>query len=184
MRKILILIITVALTAIIAGIYGIIHDQFTYTISNEYFTRFKFHQFGLTNTVTDALSLSPRTAVAYVGFMATWWTGLIIGLFQGMVGLMHKDSHVMARTIIKATTITLIITPIVGSIGLAYGWFYLSHTQVNWWFPKELVDKRSFITVGSMHNFSYLGGAIGLLAGVSYQLFVVFRDRKTFYRPH
>lgn len=31
--------------SLIAGTYGILHDQVTYSIGPEYFTRFKFEQF-------------------------------------------------------------------------------------------------------------------------------------------
>ena len=36
------LITTAAIGALIAGAYGILHDQITYAISPEYFTQFKF----------------------------------------------------------------------------------------------------------------------------------------------
>ena len=31
--------------ALIAGLYGVVHDQITYSMSPEYFTRLKFFQF-------------------------------------------------------------------------------------------------------------------------------------------
>ena len=34
-----------ALGGLLAGLYGVVHDQVTYSISQEYFTRFKFLQF-------------------------------------------------------------------------------------------------------------------------------------------
>jgi hypothetical protein len=57
-----------------------------------------------------------------------------------------------------------------GLIGLVYGKFYLAHTEVSWWLPDKLVDKSSFISVGSMHNFSYLGGLTGLIAAIFYSI--------------
>ncbi len=35
----------VFLGALIGGAYGAVHDQLTYSVSPEYFTAFKFHQF-------------------------------------------------------------------------------------------------------------------------------------------
>ena len=51
---------------------------------------------------------------------------------------------------------------------MAYGKFSLAETGVDWWLPENLIDKKNFIAVGSMHNFSYLGGLIGLVAGIIY----------------
>lgn len=46
-------------------------------------------------------------------------------------------------------------------IGFLWGKYRLIKTGVDWWLPDNLTDKNSFIIVGSIHNFSYLGGAIG-----------------------
>ena len=37
------------LGAVLAGIYGAVHDQISYTISDEYFTKLKFPQFWYAN---------------------------------------------------------------------------------------------------------------------------------------
>jgi hypothetical protein len=58
------------LGALIAGPYGVAHDQVTYSISPEYFTRLKFQQFEYAN-----FGFPPRFFVAEIGFLATWWVG-------------------------------------------------------------------------------------------------------------
>jgi hypothetical protein len=170
MKKTIIFLLILISTPIIAGLYGIIHDEFTYTISNEYFTKFKFYQFGLAETGHEAIFPNPRLQVAIVGFLATWWTGIIIGFGIGLVALIHKDYEAMLRVVKKSILITLIITALSGITGLLYGAFYLTRVGVSWWLPDNLIDKNSFIMVGSMHNFSYLGGMIGLCVGIIYQI--------------
>jgi len=64
------------LGALIAGCYGVLHDQITYSISAEYFTRLKFLQFHYADFRFPA-----RVFVAEIGFLATWWVGLIAGWF-------------------------------------------------------------------------------------------------------
>lgn len=59
---------------IVGGIYGIVHDQITYSISPEYFTKLKFDQF-------DYAGLGDRIFVATIGFLATWWVGFIAAWF-------------------------------------------------------------------------------------------------------
>jgi hypothetical protein len=62
----------VLLGGIIGGAYGAIHDQISYTISPEYFTQFKFHQFRYAD-----FGLPNRLFVAIIGFLATWYLSLI-----------------------------------------------------------------------------------------------------------
>ncbi|MGB3468316.1 MAG: hypothetical protein WBA74_23725, partial [Cyclobacteriaceae bacterium] len=68
-QKILVFIAIVLISPVIAAVYGIIHDQITYTLSSEYYTNFKFIQFGLSPTHTTWHPDSPRAVVALVGIM-------------------------------------------------------------------------------------------------------------------
>jgi hypothetical protein len=168
MKKFLTLILIIAIALIIGGLYGILHDQLTYTISPEYYTKFKFYQFGLMDMGNEAIFPNPRIEVSAVGFMATWWMGLPIGLILGLVGLIHKDHRQMLKVTMKAVLITVIVAFVTGLIGLAYGKLFLADKGVDWWLPENLIDTENFISVGSMHNFSYLGGLFGLIAGIIY----------------
>jgi hypothetical protein len=170
MKKFLTLILIIAIAPIIGGLYGILHDQLTYTISPEYYTKFKFYQFGLMDMGNEAIFPNPRIEVSAVGFMATWWMGLPIGLILGLVGLIHKDHRQMFKVTMKAILITVIVAFATGLIGLAYGKFYLADKGVDWWLPENLIDTENFISVGSMHNFSYLGGLFVLIAGIIYSI--------------
>lgn len=174
MKRKLLLLLIIGLGPIIGGLYGIIHDQLTYTISPEYYTKFKFYQFGLMDIGNEAIFTNPRLEVSAVGFMATWWMGLPIGLILGLVGLTIKDNNNFFLTVFKAFILTTIVAFATGLIGLVYGKLHLAETGVNWWLPDNLIDKKNFIAVGSMHNFSYIGGLIGLIAGTIY----ILRKRK------
>lgn len=170
LKKTLIFNLILFLSPLVAGFYGILHDQLTYTISPEYYTKFKFIQFGLIETGQETLIADPRLSVAVVGFLATWWTGIFVGLGHAITSLIHRDYKIMWRMACKGTLVTLVVTLFFGLLGLAYGKFHLVKAGVNWWLPDNLVDKENFITVGSMHNFSYLGGVLGLIAGIIYQV--------------
>jgi hypothetical protein len=167
-KKFLIFGFIVSLAPLIAGFYGVLHDQITYSISPEYYTKFKFYHFGLMHEGTEAIFPKPRVEVSIVGFLATWWVGVLIGIVLASVGFIHTDSKHMFIITLKAFMVTILVALLTGLIGLAFGWLYLSDTVVNWWLPDNLNDKKSFISVGSMHNFSYIGGLIGLIAGVIY----------------
>lgn len=102
--------------------------------------------------------------------MATWWVGVFIGFIHGLVGFIHKSPKISVKIIFKASLITIIVALLTGFIGLAYGKWLINVDTLHWNFPDNLLDKPNFIAVGSMHNFSYLGGLIGLIVGVVYQI--------------
>jgi hypothetical protein len=168
-KKFLILLLVIVLAPLVGGLYGILNDQLTYTISPEYYTKFKFEQFGFVDLYL-VNEVNTRILVSAVGFFATWWVGLPIGIILGLVGLIHKNSKQMFLVSLRAIFVTIIVALITGLIGLTYGKFYLANIGVDWWLPDNLIDTKNFIAVGSMHNFSYLGGLTGVIAGIIYSV--------------
>lgn len=164
MRKFGVLASTIFISAMLAGLYGIIHDQITFSISPEYFTKFKYVQFGFDSEDFGG----HRNTVALIGFLATWWTGIFIGVGLGLTALIYADHKTMLRVIRKAISLVFLVTIVTGLAGFFYGKLHLAKAGVNWWLPEYLVDKNNFIIVGSIHNFSYLGGLFGLITGVIY----------------
>ena len=158
----------------LSGLYGILHDQLTYSISPEYYTKFKFYQFGFIDGDQEVTFANPRLYVSIVGFLATWWMGFFIGSFLALLGFIHSEWKLMFRITLKAFLLMMLIAFLTGLIGLAYGHFFLADLPKeefsNWYLPENLDDFRSFIKVGSMHNFSYLGGVIGLVVGMVYSI--------------
>lgn len=180
MNKPIALILIFLIAPMFGGIYGIIHDQITYTISEEYYTKFKFIQFGLDNwgigenigtlENPEIKLYQPRFGASIVGFLATWWVGMITGIVLGLVGCLHKNGKDMFIITMKAFLITIGVALIIGLIGLLYGKLFLIDSSLNWHLPENLNHKASFIMVGAMHNFSYLGGVIGLIISVIYSV--------------
>ncbi len=159
MRKFGVFASTIFITIIIAGVYGIIHDQLTYSISPEYFTKFKYRQFGFEPSQFGG----HRQTVAVIGFLATWWMGLYIGVGIGLLGLGFKGHVAMKRAIITSIKIVFVTAVVFAVLGFLWGKFHLAGSEVDWWFPDDLLDRNHFIIVGSIHNFSYLGGVIGFV---------------------
>lgn len=170
MKKFLAFGLIIFLSVFIAGFYGVLHDQLTYSISPEYYTKFKFIQFGMYAYGEDTVLAQPRLYVAFVGFLATWWMGPPIGFILALVGLLQKDAKRMMSVTLLALAIAVAITFFTGIGGLIYGKYILSETGVDWWLPDTLTEKKNFIAVGSMHNFSYLGGLLGVFAGIFYSV--------------
>jgi hypothetical protein len=65
MKQIGIFLLFLPAAMLVAGLFGIIHDEISYSVSNEYFTKFKFIQFGLLD-----VNLPDRFRAGVVGFLA------------------------------------------------------------------------------------------------------------------
>lgn len=162
--------------AVLAGIYGIIHNQISYTISSEYFTHFKFIQFN----VPWAYSY-PRLGAAYVGFLATWWMGILVFIPLGWFGFIFPNTQQMAIQLMRAFLVVAATALSTGLLGLAYAYFQVNSTSIHHyvhWLRDGISHPIPFIRVGFMHNCSYFGGVTGLLAGIVYLLIAKVRCSK------
>ena len=151
--------------AILAGLYGIIHDQLTYSISPEYFTRLKFAQFHYADFGVPA-----RVFVAEIGFLATWWVGLFAGWFIARVSVPACSRPQAFRCCACGFLIVFACALGAAILGYVLGLFHGSDysTWQSMASALRIVDLPSFVRVAYIHNASYLGGLIGLILAIIY----------------
>ncbi len=156
---------------IFAGVYGAIHNQISYTVAPEYFTKFKFHQFGL-------IHFQDRIGAAIVGWNAAWWMGVIIGIVLIPLGLLIPGNANYLWGMIRVFGIVAITTLIVGLVALAIAFATVDPETVGEFtrYDNEITDDAAFARAGTMHNFSYFGGLIGIITGA----IAVFWQRKRY----
>ena len=106
-----------ALGAVLAGCYGALHDQISYTISPEYFTKVKFEQFRYAD-----FGWPPRIMVSEVGFLASWWVGMIGGWILARVGLDQLPADKRKKDIAIAFSIVFITALLFGIVGTSLGY--------------------------------------------------------------
>ncbi len=161
MKKFVVYLLVVALAIVVAGLYGMVHNQISYTVAPEYFTKFKFHQFGLND-----MPLPDRLRASIVGFLASWWMGIPIGLMVGAAGFIQRDHRQMLRVTLWSFLVVVGFTLFFGLCGLLYGYFQTAHIEVadyrGWYIPDDVTDLRRFLCAGYMHNSSYLGGVLAI----------------------
>ncbi len=138
-----------------AGCFGIVHDQVTYTISPEYFTRMKFDQFRGAD-----FGFPPRVLVAEIGFLATWWVGLIAGWFLARVALPRHDKP--ALVVGKAMGTMMAV-----AIGFGFAGYLIALPLLDkrdgWEEALESMgvrDRRAFLRVAGIHLGSYAGALL------------------------
>jgi hypothetical protein len=156
-----------------AGIYGFLHDQISYTVSPEYFTHLKFIQFNIPE------SMHNRLGAGLVGIKATWWMGLIIGIILIPTGLIIPGWNNYKIIMLQAFIGVLVIAFVIGILSLIYGLLtYNAHNLPLFNIPDGVKDRIKFCIVGNMHNFSYIGGFAGAVFGIVYILIKNFAIRK------
>jgi len=168
-KKFLTFLLLVFIALLVAGLYGVVHDQISFTVSSEYFTKFKFRQFGLLGS-----PLPERLKVAIVGFLASWWMGIPIGVIIGLVALIHRDSRRMFKVALDSFALVTGLTLVIGLAGLGYGFYRTSSIDLaeyrSWFIPRGVTDLRRFLCAGYMHNASYLGGAISIPVAIVFHV--------------
>jgi hypothetical protein len=144
-----------------AGLFGGIHNQISYSVSNEYFTKFKFIQFHLLDS-----TIPERIRAAEVGFLASWWMGIPLGLVCGSAGFIQRSPDLMRRALIWSIPVIVSLTLAIALAGLAYGWCQTGTINLAsyrlWYVPANTQEVRRFLCAGYMHNAAYIGGALSI----------------------
>ena len=139
------------LGAALAGCYGVLHDQLTFTLSPEYFRNFKFEQFAYANA-----GLGDRYFVATIGFLATWWVGLIVTWMLARRFLPNQTRKLARRQIVAGFCIVFMSAFLAGAIGYLYATIHGPNADYSSWRPtlaaRGVTDLFSFMRVGYIHN--------------------------------
>ncbi len=162
--RIALVFLLVVLAMLIAGLYGALYDQITYSVSSEFFTM-RFSREGI------SAGASVRWEVAKMGFINTWSVGLGLGVFLSLTGLLHADNKKMFYTTLQTFFITLGTGFLLGMLALL-----LADSTEN--VASEITDKKAFSKVLSMNNYSYVGGVIGMFLGVGWHILKTRLNRK------
>lgn len=156
-----------------AAIYGAVHNQISYTVAPSYFHEFKFFQFRIDEPLQN------RVGAALVGARASWFMGLIIGLPIYIAAALFIKRERFLRSLLKATALVIGITLLFGLCALAYAAVTLSADNLPTWTEgRSLTQPLQFARAGSMHNASYLGGMVGIIAGLIYVSWTAIKNKQ------
>jgi hypothetical protein len=175
MQRLRIYLAFIALAVVAAGVFGAVHDEISYTVSQEYFTKFKFLQFRLLDS-----DIPERIRAARVGFLASWWMGIPLGVLAGLGGFAQRTPSQMWRALLWSLPVLVTFTLAIALLGLAYG---LHQTETfnlgdyaGWYLPPALDHPRRFLCAGYMHNSAYIGGALSIPVAWAFHLVYRFRS--------
>ena len=162
MSKPLACVILLVLAVLSAGLFGMLHNQLSYSVGAAYFHDFKFAQFGIAE---DART---RWGAALVGWRASWWMGLAVGLPAFVLGLVwcRRPATYLAAGI-GAIGLVVMLALVAAMGGLILGMV----TDPQDWALRPATDLdatalRGFVRAALMHNAAYLGGLAGGFAAI------------------
>ncbi|KOS04904.1 hypothetical protein AM493_01760 [Flavobacterium akiainvivens] len=166
------LLVLLPLSCIIAAIYAIINDCLLYLFCPEFFTKFKFIEYGVRQNIPGLETDTgfPLTEIAQVAIMASWWMGLIIGTTLTVLCLPIICPKTRLITIAKAMGITTLVTAVISLTGLVFGKLFLTgKNMLNFgYLPNGLQKPDDFMMAFSLHNFSYIGAITGMFVASVY----------------
>ena len=158
MKKVFLIPLLFIFACLVAGLYGVIHNQVSYTVSLDYFHQYKFIQFNI------ASSFQNRIGASIVGWHASWWMGIVIGIIIIPVGLIIPTPKKYLITVSKSFSIVAFTSFITGISALVYAFLTINNDNVQEIiiYNNTISDPTSFMRAGTMHNFSYIGGLLGI----------------------
>ena len=134
--------VLIGAACVLAGLFGALHNQVSYTVGPTYFTEFKFLQF---RTPQDSWG---RLAVSTIGWRASWWMGLVLGPLLLIPALFDRDLRGIRRLFLTGAGVVFAAA----ALGSLSGWIYATVT-----------DMEPFSRAGWMHNGAYGGAVAGAL---------------------
>lgn len=170
MAKLGVFALLLALSVLAAGLFGILHNQISYSVGPDYFHAFKFAQFRIPTEIP------PRIGAALVGWTASWWMGLVLGVPTFLLGmLLVKSPRNLWRAGIRALVWGVAVTALLSGAGLVFSLIVVdTETAAKIPLPDSVGDPVGFLRAGVMHDASYLGGILALFVAI----WVIFRAGK------
>lgn len=166
-----IFIVLLILAPVLASLYGFLHDQITFSISEEFFTKFRFNDYVMPHT------WHPRAKAGMIGIMNAWKTGIPFGIILTAVGRIHKNTHKLMVYTFYTYLVTFFMTAAFSLIAI-YMPAPAEMVELVKTMPANITDPIAFQRVVRINNFGYVGGIIGMLMGIGLHMFLYKRDIK------
>ncbi|WP_160149697.1 hypothetical protein [Roseiconus lacunae] len=113
-----------------------------------------------------------RWGAAIVGWQASWWVGVFAGAVVLIVGMLIRDNASYFRTQLRAIALVVATAAISGLV--AFGLSFLALDRAGSdpliLYGNLIQDSVALRRAGMIHNFTYLGGLLGVLLACTYNV--------------
>lgn len=159
-------VVIILLSVIISSIFGVFHNQVSFSLSNEYFTNFLFYKF----SISDFEIKNDNLNAAIIGVLGSYWMGLILGLIYAILYFLLNTKQNFTL-IIHALFINVLVSALGGIIGYIIAHNIVPFQKTDIWIDFGIQYPQEYYEANSIHSGSYLGGFIGIIISVFYLLF-------------
>jgi hypothetical protein len=157
--KLPLLVLLLGLAALIAALFGALHNQLSYTVGPTYFTALKFPQFAI------PADTAPRLGAALVGIQASWWMGPLVAVpafLYGFAAVPRTETYFAAG--IGAIGLVVVLATLAALLGLVGGLVAETTGLLDPYLtPPQGPTRADFYRAGFMHDAAYAAGVLGLL---------------------
>lgn len=150
-------------TTLIAIIFGVFHNQISYSISNELFEKYFFFQFGTSEWNIN----NPRINASIVGFLGTYWLSFYFGIIYSIIFLFLKTPNNL-KYIFKSIGINFSITLIGSFLGYLIAILFFDIENVPFKIEIDIINTRNYINAMFMHSGAYYGSYFGIVISIIY----------------
>jgi hypothetical protein len=166
LHRLPIMLLIALMGALIAGLYGAVHDQLSFALSPEYFTKFKFRQFAWAD-----VGWPPRLFASEVGVLACAGVGLASGWLLARAGLAELPPSQRRRATTKSFAVVVVFAAVGGLTGWALG-AWAANGDLSGWADWQrtlgLTNLPAFVVVAYLHAGGYLGALVGFILAAVY----------------
>ncbi|MDM1139977.1 hypothetical protein [Empedobacter sp. R132-2] len=158
-------ILIIIFSVIIASLFGAILNQFSYSVSSEFFTNFLFGNFG----TNEWNFKNERLEASIVGIIGSYWVGLILGIIYAIIFLFMRTENNLKN--IKNAILINIGFSILGSL-IAYliAKIFVDYKNSGVFMEFGTQNPQNYLEAAFMNTGSYFGGIAGIVAGIIYLL--------------
>lgn len=113
-----------------------------------------------------------------VGWNASWWMGIVIGIFLVPIGCVVPGAKRYFLAVLRSYAVVALTALTVGLAALLIAYISIKDQSVGEIvrYGKAISHPVEFARAGTMHNFSYLGGLIGIFTGI---IWIVIERKRT-----
>lgn len=160
--------ILIAFAMGLAGLYGMVHNQISYSYAPTYFVDLKFPQFGIPVADRDEIG------AALVGWYASWWMGTILGALFVLQGFRISSHTTFVWAFLKSSILIVILTLLLGVLALIWAVNFVEARHIpNNFLTYGSQEPLKFFHAAIMHSASYTAAGVSLV--IAY--FLIFRRK-------
>ena len=162
-QKIFGMILIILLAILFASIFGALHNQLSYSVSNEFFEEYLFGNFG----VNEWGIQNERLKASIIGVLGSYWVGLYLGILYAIIYVFLKTNQNL-KNILSAISLNLMVAFIGSIVGYILAHFFIPQENTGVFIDFGIQRPQNYIEAAYMNTGSYYAGFFGLVIGIIY----------------